>query len=206
MVSNSQTKNRGRLHFMGRASIRIESADGIVIYIDPYAGKKKEYKVPADLVLVTHQHGDHNKVSLVKLNEGGKVIQCPFDIKSGDTIETQNIKVTAVEAYNKNHDKDSNCGYIIDLGGLVIYHSGDTSTTAQMTGLADYNIDYALLCTDGYYNMGVEEAMQVSKMIKAKHVIPMHTSPKELYSQETIDSFTLENKITVRPGETISLG
>jgi L-ascorbate metabolism protein UlaG (beta-lactamase superfamily) len=205
MKTIDNTSGSGKLHFMGRSSIRIETANGIVIYVDPFAGKKKEYKVPADLVLVTHQHRDHNNVSLITLKEGGRIIQCPFDIKSGDTIETHGIIITAVDAYNKNHQTDSNCGYILALGNMVIYHSGDTSTTEQMPELSRYNIDYAILCTDGHFNMGVDEAMKAAEMIDARYVVPVHTSPFKDYSQKTIDNFILENKIAMKPGDTVTL-
>ena len=52
------------LLYMGQASIRIVTEAGRVIYIDPYAGN--QYDLAADLILVTHEHFDHNKLSLVR--------------------------------------------------------------------------------------------------------------------------------------------
>ena len=49
------------LLYMGQASIRIVTGQGKVIYIDPYAGDA--YDLPADLILVTHDHSDVDKVS-----------------------------------------------------------------------------------------------------------------------------------------------
>jgi rhodanese-related sulfurtransferase len=51
-----------KLFYQGHGSYRITAGDGTVIYIDPYAGDG--YDVPADIILVTHQHGDHNQVQL----------------------------------------------------------------------------------------------------------------------------------------------
>jgi hypothetical protein len=51
------------LLYMGQASIRIVTAEGKVIYIDPYAGN--QYDLPADLILVTHEHFDHSAVDRV---------------------------------------------------------------------------------------------------------------------------------------------
>lgn len=164
-----------------------------------------DYKKPADLLLVTHQHGDHNKIDKVTLKESGQMIQCPTDIVAGDEIETQGMKITAVSAYNKNHPAEVNVGYILEVDGLTIYHSGDTSMTEQMPELAAFDIDYALVCMDGYYNMGPEEAMEVAEAIQAKHVIPIHSSGSEMYGQENVDAFTYEGKLELKPGESTHL-
>lgn len=198
-------KEFGKLTFGGRASVRLDLNDGRVIYIDPYAGGKEFYKEPADLVLVTHQHDDHNQVRLVTLKTGAEIIQCPKDITAGNSKTSRDIKITAVSAYNKNHIKTSSCGFVLEIDGYKLYHSGDTSYIEEMKQLEAMKINYALLCMDGYYNMGAEEAMKVAGIIKAKHIVPIHNSPSANYSQENSDAFTLNNKVAVKPGETISL-
>ena len=50
--------------YQGHGSLRVTTAEGKVIYIDPYAGEG--YDAPADLILVTHGHPDHNAVNLIK--------------------------------------------------------------------------------------------------------------------------------------------
>jgi len=52
-----------KLLYQGHGSYRITAADGRIIYIDPYAGEG--YDKPADILLVSHQHGDHNQTKLV---------------------------------------------------------------------------------------------------------------------------------------------
>ncbi len=61
------------LLYMGQASIRIVTAEGKVIYIDPYAGD--QYDLPADLILVTHGHFDHYAIDKVtNRNENCQII------------------------------------------------------------------------------------------------------------------------------------
>ncbi|MBQ9959178.1 MAG: MBL fold metallo-hydrolase, partial [Oscillospiraceae bacterium] len=62
-----------KLYYQGHGSFRLESDGGKVIYLDPYAGDG--YDLPADLILVTHAHEDHNCVHLIeKRAEGYTVI------------------------------------------------------------------------------------------------------------------------------------
>jgi len=204
-MANENVNSYGNLTFIGRASVRIELDNGTVIYIDPAEGEKSEYKTPADIVLVTHQHGDHNQVDLVTMKEGGVVIQCPYDIHAGETVTEMGIEIIAVSAYNDNHPADQGCGYVLKYNDLTIYHSGDTSTTDSMASLADYHIDYALICMDGYYNMGPEEAMKVADLIKPRFVIPIHTSKNGLFDQSVIDKFEYESTVVLNAGESVEL-
>jgi len=156
-------------------------------------------------VLVTHQHGDHNKVELVTLKEGGRILQCPADIKAGDTVQFQGIDIMAVPAYNKNHPKEESTGYVLKMDGLTFYHSGDTSNIPEMADLKALQIDYALVCMDGFYNMGPAEAMKAVEAFAPKNVVPIHTSKDELYNQENVDAFTSPQKIVLKPGESMAL-
>ena len=61
------------LLYQGHGSYRLTSEHGAVVYIDPFAGEG--YDKPADLVLVSHEHSDHNQVSRVHLKPDGKVLR-----------------------------------------------------------------------------------------------------------------------------------
>ena len=58
----------GKLFYQGHGSYRLVSDQGIVIYVDPFAGAG--YDLPADIVLITHEHPDHNNLSLLEQNQG----------------------------------------------------------------------------------------------------------------------------------------
>lgn len=200
-----------KLTYFDHASLRIDARDGTTIYVDPYA--PGDYSVPADIILVTHDHFDHNQVDMPAKKENCRIITFA-DAHKGDTYETfeiGSVKIEAVESYNKNHKKDVCVGYIITVDGVTVYHAGDTSMTEQMHTFAERNLDYALLPMDGYYNMGFKEAGECAEVIKAKHTIPIHTAPRGpemkgiTFSQGIADRFSAQGKLVVQPGETIEL-
>ncbi|MCL1806227.1 MAG: MBL fold metallo-hydrolase [Oscillospiraceae bacterium] len=193
------------LLYQGHGSFRLRSGDGKVIFVDPYIGDG--YDLPADIVLVTHQHGDHNQVQLVTQNPGCRVITNNEALTGGkhQSFSIDGIEIQSVAAGNKNHDPNQCVGYIITLDGVKVYAAGDTSKTGSMESFADMSIDYALLPTDGKYNMGLDEAAECARIIKAKHNVPIHMKPGELFDRDYAEMFCAPNRLIVEPGEEITL-
>ena len=193
------------LLYQGHGSVMIETADGTVIYVDPYAGEG--YGKQADLILITHEHRDHNNVDLVKKTDKTIILRSKDMLIDGkyQTKKIGNITIEAVPAYNKNHKKEECVGYILTLDGKTVYLAGDTSTTDAMPGLADRHLDYAFLPMDGKYNMGPEEATECANMIKAKHTVPYHMAPGKLFDEETAKKLKVDSLLIVSAGTRIEL-
>ena len=199
------------LSYFGRASVKIKTVSGFVIYIDPYS--PGDYHEPADLVLVTHGHGDHNKVSLIT-KKPGTIVAAPAGavpgsgvrvVAEGEDFSVGPVRVHVMPAANKNHDRKSNRGYMISFDGLTIYHAGDTSFLPEMTGYVQYGISYALLPCDGFYNMGAEEASRCAEAMQAKRVLPIHSSKDTPFNQENAAAVRGREVIVLRPGEILGL-
>ena len=193
-----------KLLFQGHGSFRLTADDGCVVYVDPYKGKG--YDLPADIILVTHQHMDHNQVKKCKQKPTCQVISNVEALAGGkhNCFDICGVKIQAVEAMNKNHDPKECVGYIITIDGVKIYASGDTSKTKQMETFAGMELDYALFPGDGLYNMNMDEAAECARIIKAKHNILIHLKVGESTKKKG-EKWTAPNKVIVSPGQELEL-
>lgn len=191
--------------YQGHASCRIVAKGGTVVYIDPYAGEG--YGLPADLILVTHEHSDHNNLALVPQKRGARVIRACDAQRGGGygTFEVGGVGIEAVEAYNKNHKKGECVGYILTVDGVTLYHAGDTSRTDRMKELKERSLDWALLPIDGVYNMDAFEASRCAGLIGAGHTVPIHMAPGRLFDQKAAEAFHAPGRVILKPGETVEL-
>lgn len=194
-------KTAPTLTLIGHASFKIKTSEGKVIYVDPYY-QPGDYSEGADLILVSHDHSDHNVVSLCKKNEGCAVLTHNENInkdKSFNIYKTDWVVVEPVAAYNKNHPEGTGSGFVITFDGVTIYIAGDTSKIPEMADLKTRNIDYAFFPIDGKYNMGPAEAMECAAMVGAKHNTPIH------FFSANPDDFKPENLLKMAYGDTIEL-
>ncbi len=189
------------LTLIGHSSVKIKTAEGVVIYIDPY--QPGDYSEKADIILVSHEHNDHNQVKLCQQNEGCLVLRVKETINQKDlsynTFEHLGVKIEPVPASNKNHSIKSSTGFVLTFDGITVYHAGDTSRLDQMAALKERSIDYAFFPIDGKYNMGAAEAMECAILVGAKHNTPMH------YFDADPNGFQPENLLPIAYGETVEL-
>ncbi|MEW6337227.1 MAG: MBL fold metallo-hydrolase [Acidobacteriota bacterium] len=170
------------IHWLGHDAFRIDGPP--VVYVDPFqlAGSPPE----ADLILVTHDHFDHlSPDDIAKVRGARTVVAGPREvaaklagvevIAAGETRALAGATVRAVPAYNthkKFHPKaDGKLGFVVTVGGVTVYHAGDTDVIPEMTGLAP---DVALLPVSGTYVMTASEAAEAARTIRPRIAIPMH--------------------------------
>src|SRR3989344_8324429 len=170
------------IEWLGHDSFHIQSTD-THIYIDPY--ELKEGMEKADLLLLTHTHGDHTSlpdIEKIKKKTTAFVTTPDSPITENITVLSPGekevicgITVEAVPAYNtdKNfHTKDKGWnGYILTIEGKRVYHAGDTDCIPEMSQI---HCDVAMLPVSGTYVMTAEQAVEAARKIKPKLAIPMH--------------------------------
>lgn len=194
-----------KLLYQGHGSLRLISDSGVVVYIDPFAGKGYDEK--ADIILVTHQHMDHKLIHKPKHQSDCTIIQNFDALKNGEYMHfhVMGINIEAVPAYNKNHPRQECVGFLVTVDGILCYFSGDTSKTIEMHDLANRGIDYAFFCADGIFNMDAAEASECARIVGAAHSTPIHMAPGLLFSEKKAAEFKAEGKLVMKPGEEIRL-
>ena len=90
-----------KLLYQGHGSYRLTANDGRIIYVDPYKGNG--YDAPADIILVTHQHHDHNKIKRCAQKQSCRIITNVEALENGkhNSFDIDGIFILAVEAGNK---------------------------------------------------------------------------------------------------------
>ena len=162
---------------------------------------------------MTHGHYDHYDLDKVAdRNPDCRIITWQEALSDGayQTFDLDFASVEAVEAGNNQyHSLDECVGYIVTLAdGTSVYVTGDTSTTQQMSSLAEKEIDYAFFCCDGIYNMDLEEAAQCAKLVGAKHNIPYHMAAADsgaLFDRSRAEQFDVPDLLIIEDGEEIEL-
>jgi L-ascorbate metabolism protein UlaG (beta-lactamase superfamily) len=168
------------VQWYGQSSLRMELG-GKLVWLDPV-------KVPvtekADLILVTHDHGDHySPADIKKLSGPSTVVLVGFDgsgferIRPGDRKTFGELSVEAVPAYNivktQFHPKSAGyCGFVLSGGGLRFYDAGDTERIPEMKNIS---CNVVFLPLGQTYTMGsVAEAAQAALDVKAAIAVPIH--------------------------------
>jgi L-ascorbate metabolism protein UlaG (beta-lactamase superfamily) len=186
------------VEWYGQSAFRLKGRDKTV-FIDPFGdmsglasrGITWEYppieSVEADLVLVTHEHGDHNVVEAI----GGE----PAILRS--TAGTHESPVGTVIGVASEHDdvagtqRGPNTIFLFDLDGVRVAHFGDLGQTAlreeQLAAIG--SADLVFIPVGGGPTIGGTLAAQIASQLGAKWVVPMHYRTERISFLEPVDEF-----------------
>jgi L-ascorbate metabolism protein UlaG (beta-lactamase superfamily) len=199
------------IEWYGQSAFRL-TAEDMTVFIDPFGdmsaaaarGLRFEYPpiedVAADLLLVTHEHSDHNAT--------GAIAGSPAILRS--TAGRLSSPVGEVLAVASEHDavagtrRGPNTIFVFQLGGLRVAHFGDFGQAAlrdeQAAAIGD--VDLAFLPVGGGPTIGGEQAAAIAERIGARWVVPMHYGTHRVDFLAPADDFLARMPAVHRIGAT----
>jgi len=173
------------IRWFGQSFFQVEASDKTLIVVDPHS--MIEYNRPtckADLVLITHEHDDHNQPDALTDSREAKIIRgltvkgkrqewAKIDEKFKD------IKIRSVPSFHDAEDglkRGKNSIFVFEVDGLKIAHLGDLGHSLEAEQIkAIGGIDILMIPVGGIYTINGEKAREVVDQLKPRlYVLPMH--------------------------------
>ncbi len=203
--------------FIGHGTLMFQF-NNMLIHIDPTMREADYSTMPdADLVLITHQHGDHLDPTALKhiMKKGTAVVMtetCSENLegfssaiimKNGESKTINGIFIEAIPAYNivhkrsngkPFHPKGEGNAYLLSFGDKKVLIGGDTENIPEIEALKD--IDIAFLPMNLPYTMTPEMVADAARAFKPSILYPYHFGDTD--PQELVELLKNEDDIEVR--------
>ena len=173
-----------KIKWLGHAAFLITSDSGVKIITDPYTPgglglNYGEIKESADVVTVSHEHGDHNNAASV----GGN----PEVVREASPVEIKGVKFSGLPTYHDNADgsqRGKNTIFCFEVDGIRVCHIGDLGHQLTDKQVADLGkVDILLVPVGGNFTIDAAVATEVSSQLAPWVIIPMH------YNNERCNAF-----------------
>ena len=214
--------------WIGQAGYIIKTSKDKVIFIDPFLAEGdfrmvppalKPQEIECNLYMCTHNHGDHTDletISRITHKEemtfiGSKSVVKSFlnlgikrenirEVNVGDITELEGIKIRGTFCIPTDDTVLDSEGFLIQTeDGISVYHSGDTAFHCFLFYLSKHPIDVMMTCINGGMgNMNIEEAVQLTRLLRPKVVIPNHYG---MFAHNTTDPIQFRTRLACSGAE-----
>lgn len=195
-------KGQVTVKWLGHSSFLIRTAHGLKIVTDPF-DNTVGYPMPdetADICMVSHDHFDHNCVSIIKGS--------PQVVKGTGEKEAKGIRFKGVASHHDEKggkERGENTIWTFELGGIRFAHVGDLGielddSQKQQIGA----VDVLFVPTGGFYTIDAPTASKVVDALNPKVVIPMHYKTAFLgdnFPLSGVDEFLKGKENVIRVGD-----
>jgi L-ascorbate metabolism protein UlaG (beta-lactamase superfamily) len=166
-----------KIKWYGHSAFQITTENNVRIIIDPYEsgafGGSIAYgriNEEADIVLTTHDHGDHNYTKDIQ----GRFIH----IKEAGQYKEKDVSIKAILTYHdksKGRERGPNLVFVLSVDAMTLVHLGDLGHTLDGSVLENIGtVDILLLPVGGFYTIDAKEATKVMNDLGPAITIPMH--------------------------------
>ena len=173
------------IKYFGHSSFLLRGRQGKVV-TDPYdlaTMKKKFPKTEADIVTVSHEHGDHNAANLVEGN--------PLVVNLPGEYEKNGIRIYGFDSFHdgsKGEKRGKNTIYKIEIDDISVLHCGDLGHPLSNELIEQIeDVDILIIPVGGFYTIGPDEAGDIVSKIEPSVVIPMHYKTDVGFNKEIMD-------------------
>ncbi len=166
------------IKWYGHSSFLLTAENGLRIFTDPYdpvIGYPLR-DVAADIVTVSHQHGDHNYLAAIKGN--------PVVLQETGVFERDGIRITGIPSFHdevEGKKRGGNLIFLFEFDGLRIAHLGDLGVLpSDQTFSALGKLDVLLCPVGGTYTIDPPAACEIANRTCTRVFIPMHYQTAQL--------------------------
>jgi L-ascorbate metabolism protein UlaG (beta-lactamase superfamily) len=166
-----------KIKWLAHAAFLITADSGTRIVTDPYQSNPRfshgEFHDAADIVTVSHGHGDHNNVAPIKGNP--LVLDKAEEVKG---VKDKSVKIKAVPAAHDDaggSQRGPNIIFCLNVDGVNICHCGDLGhllTEAQVKAIG--KVDVLMIPVGGNFTVDAAAATKVCEQLKPRIILPMH--------------------------------
>lgn len=160
------------IKYLGHSSFRLKGKDASLV-TDPFDSKMvglKYPKVKADIVTVSHDHNDHNKVDNVK--ETKRVVAGPGE------YEISGVSIIGIPTYHddkKGKERGKNTVYLIEMDEVRLAHLGDLGHELSEKVIEQLgDLDVLMVPVGGKFTINYQQAAEVVRNIEPSFILPMH--------------------------------
>jgi len=184
-----------KIRYLGHASFLITTNNGTRIIADPYTVNERIKLAPvtetADIVTISHEHGDHNNIASVKGN--------PQGIRGAGKWNIKGVEIQGIAAFHDNaggKSRGANTIFCITVDGIKVCHLGDLGHMLSDAQVAEMGkVDVLLTPMAGNYTLDAATATELMNKLMPAVTVPMHyRNPKVDYPVATVDAFTSGKK------------